>query len=250
MGSDCGLLPAGVLRRLISAALLVLPLALGTSTLSYAQVGLPCGTPFSPPCPPPPPPTFNLQTINSTKGADIFDPHSFQLRFGAFAHDGASWLGKESSFSAERSTYDLNPEIVFPRLLFGLNLDQWWSVLIPRLHLGGLINLEGRTSAVYVGGLWTIPLPHRFFAEFFLDGDKHDGYLVNPPPGRSGLGCPYLFHVGGSLGYKVSEHWSVMLTFDHQSNGHAIFGTECGGTGPNTPNTGINDYGLRLGYSF
>ena len=58
-----------------------------------------------------------------------------------------------------------------------------------------------------------------------------------------------MFHDGGSLGYKMSEHWKVMFTFD-QSNGHGIFGTQCDGMGAATRNPGINDYGLRLGYAF
>jgi lipid A 3-O-deacylase len=170
---------------------------------------------------------------------DVFDPRSFELRFGAFAHGVGG---------VEQGTVDLNPEFVFPRLPFGE--AYWWSVLLPRPHVGGLINLEGRTSAVYAGGLWTFPLPHRFFAELFLDGEKHDGYLNDPPPDRAGLGCPYLFHAGGSLGYSLSRQWSLMFTFDHQSNGHHVFGTECDGMGGNTSNPGINDYGLRVGYSF
>lgn len=184
------------------------------------------------PAPPPAPPAAALSP-------DLFDPHGFEFRFGGFAHGVGG---------AEQGTVDLNPEIVFPRLPFGQGY--WWNVLIPRPHAGGLINLEGRTSAVYAGALWTFPLPHRFFAELFLDGDKHDGYVINPPPGHSGLGCPYLFHDGGSLGYNLTQNWSVMFTFDHQSNGHAIFGTACDGMGSNTRNPGINDYGLRIGYAF
>jgi lipid A 3-O-deacylase len=168
-----------------------------------------------------------------------FDPYSYELRFGTFAHGVGG---------AEHGTIDLNPEVVFPRLPFGESY--WWNIFVPRPHLGGQINLDGRTSSVYAGALWTFPLPHRFFAELFLDGEAHNGYLVSPPPGHSGLGCPYLFHDGGSIGYHVSQHWSVMFTFDHQSNGHALFGTACDGLGPNTPNAGINDYGLRIGYSF
>jgi lipid A 3-O-deacylase len=190
--------------------------------------------------PPAPAPNLTPQTVNSTDGSDIFDPRSFQLRFGAFAHGVGG---------VEQGTYDLSPEIVFPQLLpFGQG--QWWSVLIPRPHVGGLINLEGKTSSAYGGALWTFPLPHRFFAELFLDGDKYWGYESNPPLGRSGLGCPYLFHDGGNLGYKVSDHWSVMFSFDHQSNGHGIFGIDCDGMGSNTRNPGINDYGLRVGYTF
>jgi hypothetical protein len=186
-----------------------------------------------------PSPDASPQTIDPASGPDLFNPQNFQLRFGAFAHGVGG---------VEQGTYDLNPEVVSPQLPFGQG--QWWSVLIPRAHLGGLINLEGRTSAVYAGALWTIPLPHRFFTELFLDGEKNDGYLDDPPPGRSGLGCRYLFHAGGSVGYKLSAHWSAMFTFDHQSNGHGIFETECDGLGADTHNPGINDYGLRVGYTF
>jgi hypothetical protein len=169
----------------------------------------------------------------------VYDPEGFEFRFGGFAHGVGG---------AEQGTYDLNGEFVTPRLPF--LEDSWWSVFMPRANVGGLLNLEGRTSAVYAGALWTIPLPRHFFAEAFLDADLHNGYLNNPPPGHSGLGCRYMFHDGGSLGYKMSQHWSVMFTFDHQSNGHGIFGTACDGMGAATRNPGINDYGLRVGYTF
>ncbi len=178
-------------------------------------------------------------TAPATVQPMVYDPEGFEFRFGGFAHGVGG---------AEQGTYDLNGEFVTPRLPFFE--DSWWSVFMPRANVGGLLNLEGRTSAVYAGALWTIPLPAHFFAEGFLDADLHNGYLNNPPPGHSGLGCRYMFHDGGSLGYKVSEHWKVMFTFDHQSNGHGIFGTECDGMGAATRNPGINDYGLRFGYTF
>ena len=114
-----------------------------------------------------------------------------------------------------------------------------------------MLNLDGRTSSVYAGALWTFPLPHHFFAELFFDGEAHNGYLTpDAPPGHSDLGCRYMFHDGGSLGYKFSPRWTLMFTFDHQSNGRDEFGTQCDGLGANTPNQGVNDYGLRIGYSF
>jgi lipid A 3-O-deacylase len=184
-------------------------------------------------------PAYIPPTAPATVQPMVYDPEGFEFRFGGFAHGVGG---------VEQGTYDLNGEFVTPRLPFFE--DSWWSVFMPRANVGGLLNLEGRTSAVYAGALWTIPLPYHLFAEGFLDGDLHNGYLNNPPPGRSGLGCRYMFHDGGSIGYKMSEHWKVMFTFDHQSNGHGIFGTECDGMGSATRNPGINDYGLRLGYAF
>ena len=46
----------------------------------------------------------------------------------------------------------------------------FWSPLIPRLHAGVNANLSGRTSVVYAGFLWTVPITERFFVEAFLDG--------------------------------------------------------------------------------
>jgi lipid A 3-O-deacylase len=171
--------------------------------------------------------------------ADFYDPYRSEVRFGVFAHG----IG-----GVEKGTIDLNPEFVFPRLPFWRT--EWWNVLVPRPHLGGLINLEGRTSSFYAGALWSVPLPYRTFFEFFVDADKHNGYENFPPAGRAGLGCPLLFHVGGSLGYNISQHWNVMLTFDHLSNGKHVFGTACEGLGTSTPNPGINDWGARVGYAF
>jgi lipid A 3-O-deacylase len=178
--------------------------------------------------------------VSSTPPFDSYDidANRYELRLGLFLHGVGS---------AEQGTGDLNPELVFPRLPFGQS--NWWNILIPRPHVGAMLNVDGRTSSVYAGALWTFPLPQHFFAELFFDGEAQNGYLTDAPPGHSNLGCRYLFHDGGSLGYKVSQHWSMMFTFDHQSNGRAVFGTQCDGL-PSTPNQGVNDYGLRLGYSF
>ena len=171
--------------------------------------------------------------------ANFYDPYRTEARFGVFAH-GVGGI--------EKGSLDLNPELVFPRLPFGQT--EWWSVFVPRPHLGALINLGGRTSAYYAGALWSFPLPHRFFAELFVDGAGHNGSLDGSVPGHAALGCPVLFNVGGSVGYSFDPHWSVMLTFDHLSNGKHVFGTRCEGAGSNTPNPGLNDYGARVGYAF
>ena len=41
-----------------------------------------------------------------------------------------------------------------------------------------------------------------------------------------------------------------MLTFDHLSNGHVIFGINCAGNVGPTPNPGFNSYGAKIGYAF
>jgi lipid A 3-O-deacylase len=169
----------------------------------------------------------------------FYDPYSIEVRLGGFLHG----VGGN-----EKGTYDLNPELIFPRLPFFQT--QWWNVFVPRPHVGGMVNLEGRTSDLYAGALWSFPLPYHTFFELFVDGAIHDGVENNPQPGHSGLGCPALFHVGGSFGYAITEHWHAMLTFDHLSNGHYIFGINCSGNVGPTPNPGINNWGGKIGYQF
>jgi lipid A 3-O-deacylase len=189
--------------------------------------------------PAPPPPAAAPAPPLTRPAFDLIDPYRIEVRFGGFLHG----VGGN-----EKGTYDLNPEFVFPRL--PLFQTQWWNVFVPRPHIGGMVNLEGRTSAFYAGALWTFPLPYRTFFELFVDGAIHNGVENDALPGRSGLGCPALFHVGGSLGYAITEHWSAMLTFDHLSNGHVIFGIACAGNPGSTSNPGLNNWGGKIGYAF
>jgi Lipid A 3-O-deacylase (PagL) len=203
-------------------------------SLQWAQ-----GADLLPAPPPPAPPPYAAPPAPPLTPSGLYDPYRIEVRFGGFLHG----VGGN-----EKGTYDLSPELVFGRL--PLFANQWWNVFVPRPHLGVNANLEGRTSAFYAGALWSFPMPYRTFFELFVDGAIHNGYENNAPPGHSGLGCPELFHVGGSFGYAITEHWTAMVTFDHLSNGHYIFGINCAGnTGP-TSNPGINNWGGKIGYAF
>jgi lipid A 3-O-deacylase len=118
-------------------------------------------------------------------------PYRFEARLGAFAHGVGS---------VEDNTVDLNVELVFPRLPFGQ--DAWLSFLVPRPHVGGMVNLSGKTSYVYGGALWTVPLWYGFFAEGFFGGAIHDGSRLGTPT-QAALGCNPLFSCGRLAGLFV-----------------------------------------------
>jgi lipid A 3-O-deacylase len=219
-----------VFRSLVFARALVGPVGLSALLPQWAA-----GADLSPAPPSASPP----YVAPYTPPAQFYDPNRYELRFGAFAH---------SVGGNEKGAIDINPELIAPRL--PIFQDQWWGAFVPRPHIGALVDLEGKTSAVYAGALWSFPLPFRTFFELFVDGAVHDGYKQFPPPGRTGLGCPALFHVGGSLGYAITEHWTVTATFDHLSDGHYIFGVNCAGNVGPTPNPGQNDWGGKIGYAF
>ena len=160
------------------------------------------------------------------------DPFSgFEVRFGGFMHGVGN---------VEKNTWDVNGELIVPKMFAPAGP---WSYFVPRLHAGTNINVNGRTSAVYAGLLWTVPVFDRFFVEGFVDAAYHNGSLAGSPT-QSAMGCDPLFHTGGSVGYRIDPHWSVMATFDHLSNGSGIGLTNC------SRNQGLNNYGLRLGYQF
>ncbi len=169
----------------------------------------------------------------------IADPaNRFEARFGVFAHGVGS---------VEKNTVDLNGEFATPRLF---HIDGPWGFLVPRIMAGGLVNLSGRTNVAYLGALWTIPVFDRWFVEGFVGPAIHDGSLLGTPT-LSALGCPVLFNAGASIGYRLSAQWSIMGTFDHLSNGNRLFGVDCGtNQGPQGKNQGLNNYGIRLGYTF
>ena len=167
-----------------------------------------------------------------TPGAAMIDPYRAEVRVGGFAHGVGS---------IESGTVDFNAELVLPRLPFGQG--EWWSFLVPRPHIGGMANLDNRSSYIYAGAVWTIPLWYGVFIEPFFGGAAHNGSLVGTRD-LVALGCQPLFHVGGSVGYTVTSNLHVMFTIDHVSNGNEVFGTDC------DRNQGLNNYGLRLGYSF
>jgi lipid A 3-O-deacylase len=164
----------------------------------------------------------------------------FEARFGVFSHGVGS---------VEEGTVDINGELVSPRLSFGAVTGPW-AFLVPRLHVGASWNLSDRTSFAYTGLLWTIPVWDRFFVEGFVGPAVHNGSLTVTPQ-LAGLGCDVLFHAGASVGYRLTDQWSVIGTFEHLSNGKTLFGINCGtNVAPVGSNQGLNNYGVRVGYAF
>jgi hypothetical protein len=157
----------------------------------------------------------------------------YAVRGGVFAHG----IG-----SVERNTFDLNFELVSPRL-FSPDATQWWASFIPRLQIGGFLNTASRTSEAYTGALWTIPIYHGFFFEAFIGGAINNG-SEDGTATRSALGCTGAFNLGTSLGYNFSSSWSLVGTWNHMSNGNRMLGVDC------PHNKGVNNIGLKAGYAF
>jgi lipid A 3-O-deacylase len=105
----------------------------------------------------------------------FYDPTRFEIRGGGLA----------TIWGPEKGTADINGELVFPKIY---SLPGWQDVLIPRFHVGGMGNIDGRTSYAYAGALWTLNYD-RYFTEVFLGGAIHNGPLIADGPGQPSLGC-------------------------------------------------------------
>jgi len=119
--------------------------------------------------------------------------------------------------------------------------DLFTSYFIPRPHIGGSVNFDGRTSFVYTGLTWTYDITPSLFVEGSLGGAFHNGEdkVTDPNAHRQSLGCSPLFRESGSVGVRLSANWSVMATIEHLSN-----------AGLCSENRGLTNVGARVGYSF
>jgi lipid A 3-O-deacylase len=165
--------------------------------------------------------------------------NQFEARFGAFYYrEGA----------VNPNSADLGASFLTPRLNVGL--PGYWANFLPRLQVGASLNLTGKTSFAYVDGVLTLPITPWLFFEPFLGGAIHDGSL-RPTTTENGLGCRELFHAGVSVGVSLSEHWNVLSTFEHLSNGKTVFSVDCGtNQAASGSNQGLNLVGVRVGYLF
>jgi lipid A 3-O-deacylase len=156
----------------------------------------------------------------------LYHPERWEVRGGGFYH----CCFVESGHTA------LGGEIVLPRLIAP---PSWLhEFFIPRIHVGGVADLNGGTSYGFAGLLFTLNITNRIFAEPFVGIAVSDGVAAGDLK-HNAIGCTTLIHSGGNIGYRFDEHWSVMATLDHISNGNIC-----------SRNVGVNNYGGKIGYSF
>ena len=153
----------------------------------------------------------------------------WEVRGGVYVHD---------PLSPEAGSADINGEILAPRIFEGS--DPFWSEFIPHPDLGTTINLAGKTSNLWGGAAWNFDLPARFFlSPTFGVGVNNGKTGDNVPNGFNAVGCNWWFHKSVSIGYRITDAWSVMGTVEHSSNAGAC-----------SKNCGLTNFGARIGYSF
>lgn len=152
-----------------------------------------------------------------------------EVRVGGLVHDPAS---------PERGSVDLSGEALFVKPF--TSPDPLWNALLPRPDVGGTLNFAGKTSEAYAGLAWDYDVTSRVFVEGAFGGSVNDGHVGKIiPRGYNDMGCNESFRESASLGYRLTQNWSVMTTVEHMSN--AGFCPE---------NRGLTNVGARIGYAF
>ena len=153
----------------------------------------------------------------------------WEVRGGVFVHD---------PLSPEAGSVDINGEVLAPKIFEGS--DPFWSQFIPHPALGATVNTAGKTSNLYGGAAWNFAVIGRLFFSADFGVGVNDGKIENPePPHWNAVGCNWWFHESASIGYRLTDVWSVMGTVEHSSN-----------AGFCSQNRGLTNFGVRLGYQF
>jgi hypothetical protein len=176
------------------------------------------------------------QAAETSPFGDLLSPEAtyrlhapFEARLGVFAHEPGA---------PEKGSADVSGEVVFGNIIS--TTDAWWSFATMRADIGGTYNTAGKTNGIYAGPIWTLALTDKLFVEGSVGGAFNDG-MTGPikPVHRSGMGCHWGFHESASIGYNLTEHWSVMATAEHYSNLNLC-----------ALNHGVSNFGVRVGYTF
>ena len=115
------------------------------------------------------------------------------------------------------------------------------EVLGGSIHpeLGASFTPDGGTSYAYADLKYEIMVPGGLFFGAGLGAAVQDGYLRATSPDHNGLGSRVLFHVPLEAGIAFAEHYRASIYFEHVSNAYLT-----------SPNEGLDNLGVRLGYRF
>ncbi len=151
-----------------------------------------------------------------------------EVQFGVNDHDFPG---------AESRTYAIAGEALSSRIAdYPGSTFQW---LVPRANIGATWASRHKTSYVFGGAAWTIPITDKIYVEGDFDVGAHDG--VTDDANRANLGnCHWTFREAGKLGYVLDDHWSVQGVVEHLSQAGLCTGF----------NSGLTNLGVRAAYKF
>ena len=151
-----------------------------------------------------------------------------EIKLGVLDHDTS---GLWSGFNRE-SGIDGNIE-----LIFSPSIPLWGGEVRPAL--GASVNSSGDTSKLYAAARWETAIGDNFLFALGVGGAVHTGETSLVRNDRKALGSKALLYFPIEAGYRITEHDTVSLFFDHVSNAWLA-----------SPNEGMDTLGIRYGYRF
>jgi hypothetical protein len=155
-----------------------------------------------------------------------------EVRVGVFSHN---------EIHDEGAPIDMSAEILSSPIGYANNIGgRWFSWLFdPRINIGAMINTGGKTSYLFTGLTWRIPIYGPLFFEGEFGGSVNNG-PEHPEGDRIFMGCVPNFRESGGFGVQLNSHFDVIASVEH--NSHATFCTHI--------DPGLTDFGVRVGYKF
>ncbi len=152
-----------------------------------------------------------------------------EVRGGVSLHDMA---GDETSG-------DLNAQFLggFAAGQFTMPLAKAPTVVRPMV--GGNLNLDGKTNDLYAGYAMTVDVTPKVFVEGSLGAMLHDGETSGHHEDRADLGCRVLARGSAGVGVRLNDRLNVSTDIERATN-----------LGACSPNDGLTNLNVRLGYSF
>ncbi|WDR01671.1 acyloxyacyl hydrolase [Devosia algicola] len=156
-----------------------------------------------------------------------------EVRAGILSHDVGN--GTNALLDPQRLS-DASVELLF-------SLGDLSNVLVVaelRPHIGASLNFKGQESFAYAGLSLTAQLPLLpVFVEASLGGAAH-GTPFSSAATTPRFGCLAVARAAASVGVNVLPGASIIGTVEHYTDGGL-----CG-----TPNDGVTNVGLRVGFRF
>lgn len=160
-----------------------------------------------------------------------------EFRAGIFAHNAyGGFVPTSLAFDFSRIE-----DVKFSTLFTAPALEEAWWLLSPRLELGGTFNLAGKGENIVHANLnWQFGLfESPFYVEVGLGAGLTDGALSGAVAPARNFGCAFNFYESFGVGAHINEKMTVTLVYEHVSN-----------LGICTPNQGLSNVGVQLGWKF
>jgi hypothetical protein len=151
------------------------------------------------------------------------------VKIGALLHDAPLTGNNKEPYNA-----DLNVEV-----MFGPSLGFLYGTVRPAL--GATVNFAGYTSKAYLDARWQLECCWGAFFALGIGAAIHNGDENSLATERDHkqLGYRVLFHPNAEWGYRLNEHNSLSIYYEHISNANTA-----------AKNEGLDNVGIRYGYRF